>query len=296
MIVVESLEDLRRARRSLAGALGLVPTMGALHEGHLSLIRRARAECDAVAASIFVNPAQFGPHEDLQRYPRQPERDLELLRSARTDLVWLPAPEIVYPAAYQTYVSVEHLSQPLEGEARPGHFRGVATVVAKLFNTFQPQRAYFGQKDAQQATVIRRMSADLDFPVEVVVCPTVREPDGLAMSSRNAYLPPEERQAAAVLYRALCAARAAFEQGERSGERLRAVMSGVIAGESLARVEYVSAADPENLRELETVRHAALLSTAVRIGETRLIDNLLLPGPPEPQPSWHRPLQSEPRS
>ncbi len=277
MHVVQTIADVRRIRRSLTGSLGLVPTMGYLHEGHLSLARRARSENDFVAASIFVNPTQFGPNEDLASYPRDLPRDLRLLEEVGVDLVWAPPVEEVYPEGFQTYVTVEEVAKPLEGAARPGHFRGVATVVAKLFNVFQPDRAYFGQKDAQQVIVIRQMVRDLNFPLEVVVCPTVREPDGLAMSSRNTYLTPEQRAAAAVLYRALCAARAAWLAGEHDGERLRQIMAAVLAAEPLARVEYVSAADPATLAELGDAGRGVLLSMAVRIGRARLIDNLLLP-------------------
>jgi pantoate--beta-alanine ligase len=250
--------------------------MGYLHEGHLSLVRRAAEECTSVVVSIFINPTQFGPSEDLAAYPRDMERDLRLLESLGVDLVWAPAPEIMYPSGYQTWVQVEALAGPLEGAMRPGHFRGVTTVVAKLFNAVQPAKAYFGQKDAQQAAVIRRMARDLNFPLEVVVCPIVREPDGLAMSSRNAYLNPEQRQAATVLYRALSAAKDAYEAGERDAEKLRAVMRERLAGEPLARVQYVSCADYDTLEELETVSGKALLSMAVFVGKTRLIDNFVL--------------------
>ena len=277
MNVVTSLSDLRKTRAGLPSPLGLLPTLGALHEGHLSLVRRARAECDGVAVSIFVNPTQFGPDEDLSAYPRTLEADLTLLESEGVDLVWTPTPEIVYPPGFQTYLTVELVTKPLEGEHRPGHFRGVATVVAKLFNAFTPDRAYFGQKDAQQVVVIKRMVEDLNFPLQIVVCPTVREPDGLALSSRNGYLNPEERRTATVLYRALSSARDAFEAGERDAGRLRARMSSTIAQELLAIEEYVSAADTETLAELAWVHNGALLSLAVRIGETRLIDNVLLP-------------------
>lgn len=276
MHVVTTLEELRAARHALTGPLGLAPTMGYLHAGHLALVERAKAECAHVAVSIFVNPTQFGPAEDLSRYPRDLPRDLALLASAGADLVWTPTPEVMYPPGYQTWVTVNEVTKPLEGKARPTHFKGVATVVAKLFNAFTPQRAYFGQKDAQQVVVIKRMVRDLNFPVEVVVCPTVREPDGLALSSRNAYLNAEERPAATVLYRALTAAQAAFAQGERDGETLRAIMSSTLAREPLAREEYVSVADPETLAELATITDRALLSMAVRLGQTRLIDNLLL--------------------
>jgi pantoate--beta-alanine ligase len=276
VIVVETLEDLRRERARLADPLGLVPTMGFLHEGHLSLVHQARSECRSVAVSIFVNPSQFGPTEDLAAYPRDLPRDLRMLEGAGVDLVWTPSPETIYPRGYQTWVTVEEVSQGLEGERRPGHFRGVATIVAKLFNAIQPQRAYFGQKDAQQAAVIRRLTADLGFPIEIVVCPIVREPDGLAMSSRNTYLGPDERRAATVLHRALETARAAFASGERDADRLRQTMQHVLAGEPAAKVQYVSAADPETLVELDGAIDAALLSMAVFIGKTRLIDNTVV--------------------
>ncbi len=276
MQVVTTLAELRAARAALTGTFGLVPTMGYLHAGHLSLVRRAQAECAHVGVSIYVNPIQFGPHEDLARYPRDLPRDLALLQDLKVDLVWTPTDAEMYPPRFQTHVTVERVSQPLEGARRPGHLRGVATVVAKLFNAFTPDKAYFGQKDAQQAAVIRQMVADLNFPLEVVVCPTVREPDGLAMSSRNVYLSPTERQAATVLYRALCAAQARFDAGERDATKLRAAMSEVLAAEPLAHVEYVSAADPDTLDELERVETRVLLSLAVRIGATRLIDNFRL--------------------
>jgi pantoate--beta-alanine ligase len=278
MKTVTLLSELRAERSRMSGRVGLAPTMGYLHRGHLALVERARAECDQVGVSIFVNPAQFGPGEDLSRYPRDLERDLGLLRELGVDVVWAPPPEEMYPPGFQTWVTVEQVSAPLEGKHRPGHFRGVATVVAKLFNAFTPDRAYFGQKDAQQVVVIRRMAQDLSFPVEVVVCPTVREPDGLALSSRNVYLNPEERQAATVLYRALTTAQGAFAGGERDADALRAILSSTIAAEPLAREEYVSAADPETLAELERVEGAVLLSMAVRVGKTRLIDNVVLGG------------------
>ena len=278
MIVCKRLDDLRQARESLARPLGLVPTMGYLHEGHLSLMRRARLECRSVAVSIFVNPSQFGPQEDLTSYPRDVPRDLAMLEAAGVDLVWTPSPEDMYPPGYQTWVTVERISSGLEGERRPGHFRGVATIVTKLLNAFQPQRAYFGQKDAQQAAVIRRLVVDLDFPVEVVVGPTVRESDGLALSSRNMYLDPVERQAAAVLYRALRAAEQAYASGERQADRLCQKMREVLAQEPLAKVQYASAADPDSLEEIHGAAERALLSLAVFIGKTRLIDNLVVSG------------------
>jgi pantoate--beta-alanine ligase len=250
--------------------------MGYLHEGHMSLARRARQECTSVVASIFVNPTQFGPGEDLAKYPRDLERDLRLLEQAQVDLVWTPTVEFMYPPGYQTWVEVDQVSLPLEGAQRPGHFRGVTTVVSKLFNAVQPQKAYFGQKDAQQAAVIRQMTRDLNFPVEIVVCPIVREPDGLAMSSRNIYLTPLQRTAAPVLRRALLAAQAAYDQGERQAEALRKLMKDVLAREPVAEVQYVSCADYETLQELDRVTGKALLSMAVYFGKTRLIDNTVL--------------------
>ena len=274
MKVVESLAELRATRKSLANHVGLVPTMGFLHEGHLSLVRRAKQECASVGVSIFVNPAQFGPTEDLDTYPVDLEQDLDLLSAEKVDLVWTPTKAEMYGPGYQTWVEVEELSRYLEGEIREGHFRGVATVVTKLFNSFQPERAYFGQKDAQQAIVIRRMVRDLNFPIDVIVCPTHREADGLAMSSRNSYLNPEERQAATVLYRALSAADELFNTGEREADRLRAEMEFLLATEPLARAEYASVADPETLEELHGPIERALLSMAVFIGKTRLIDTM----------------------
>src|SRR5512143_723122 len=273
MRTVTTLPDLRSARLSLDGTVGLVPTMGYLHEGHLSLVRRAREECDHVVVSIFVNPTQFGPKEDLSKYPRDLDRDLSLLEALGVDLVWAPSVEVMYPPGYQTWVEVERIALPLEGAMRPGHFRGVATVVAKLFTGVQPHKAYFGQKDAQQAAVIRQMTRDLNFPIEIVVCPIVREPDGLAMSSRNVYLDVEERKAATVLYRSLSAAKNAYENGEREAEKLRQIMRDVLAIEPMAQVQYVSCADYDTLEELERVTGKALLSMAVFMGKTRLIDN-----------------------
>lgn len=277
MQVVTTLTELRAARARLPGSLGLVPTMGYLHQGHISLVEAARAECANVAASIFVNPTQFGPSEDLSTYPRDLQRDLELLEKAGCDLVWTPTPEVMYPPGFQTWVTVEEVTQPLEGSMRPGHFRGVTTVVAKLFNAVQPERAYFGQKDAQQAAVIRQMARDLDFNLRVVICPIVREADGLAMSSRNVYLNPAERQAASVLYRALSAAQAAYRSGERDAEALRQTVRKTIWSEPLANLQYISCADAETLQEFEgRFTPPALLSMAVYFGKTRLIDNLIL--------------------
>jgi pantoate--beta-alanine ligase len=240
MKTVIELIDLRTARERLPEPVGLVPTMGFLHEGHLSLVRQAHQSCASVVASIFINPTQFGPNEDLQTYPRDIPRDLALLKSEGVDLVWLPTPEIMYPPDFQTWISVEGLTQNLEGTLRPRHFRGVATVVTKLFNAVTPHKAFFGQKDAQQAIVIQQMVRDLNFPTEIQICPTIREADGLAMSSRNFYLSADERQAATVLWRSLISAKSAFEDGENDAERLRKIMMDTIQAEPLAKPHYVS--------------------------------------------------------
>jgi pantoate--beta-alanine ligase len=275
--IIESVTALRAARVALTGSVGLVPTMGALHDGHLALARRAAAENNAVIATIFVNPTQFNNPNDLKAYPRDLQHDAEMLADVGVDLVFTPAPDVMYPPGYQTYVTVEQVTQGLEGEHRPGHFRGVATVVAKLFNLTQPTRAYFGQKDAQQVAVIRQMAADLDFPLEIIVCPTIREADGLAMSSRNRNLTPQQRQAAPVLYRALEAANTAYNAGEREPNILRAAIQTVLSEEPLANVDYVSVADAQTLRELhEEISAPTLISLAVNIGATRLIDNIVL--------------------
>jgi pantoate--beta-alanine ligase len=275
MRTVSTLADLRSARLPFSGTVGFVPTMGYLHEGHLALIRRAREECDHVVVSIFVNPTQFGANEDLSKYPRDLERDLRLIEPY-TDLVWTPSAETMYPQGYQTWVEVEAVTRPLEGAMRPGHFRGVTTVVAKLFNAVQPHKAYFGQKDAQQVAVIRQMVRDLNFTIEIVVCPTLREPDGLAMSSRNVYLDPAQRQAATVLFRSLSAAKEIFEQGERNAEIIRDKMKEILTAEPLAQMQYVSCADYDTLEELSEIKGKTLLSLAVFMGKTRLIDNFVL--------------------
>ncbi len=279
---VSTLDELRESRLSFDGTVGLVPTMGFLHDGHLSLIRRARDECKHVVVSIFVNPTQFGPKEDLAKYPRDLEKDLRLISSLETPstaseiVVWTPSAESMYPTGYQTWVDVEAMTHPLEGAMRPGHFKGVTTVVAKLFNAVQPHRAYFGQKDAQQVAVIRRMVRDLNFPLEIVVCPTQREADGLAMSSRNVYLDPEQRKAATILFRSLSAAKELYEAGERDAEKIRGKMKEVLASEPLAEPQYVSCADYDTLEELDVIQGKTLLSMAVFIGKTRLIDNFVL--------------------
>ncbi len=268
-----------RALRAGLGAVGLAPTMGFLHEGHLALVRRARAECDAVAVSIFVNPTQFAPGGDFERYPRALERDLELLAGEGVELVFAPSPEVMYPEGFDLSVAVGGVSEGLEGAARPGHFAGVATVVTKLFNILQPTRAYFGRKDAQQVAVIKKLVRDLDLPVEVVDVETVREADGLALSSRNAYLRPKERAAAPILRRALLAARDLAARGETRAAPLLAAMMAVLKTEPLAEVDYVSLAHKESLREVAVVPEGgALASLAVRIGPARLIDNLEIPG------------------
>ena len=278
MRAVETIAEMRAWRRQIGDSVGFVPTMGFLHEGHLSLVRKARVENSRVVVSIFVNPTQFGPREDLTRYPRDPERDLALLEKEGTDLVFMPEADEVYPEGFNSWVDVEKVTEQLEGAQRPGHFRGVATVVAKLFNIVEPTIAYFGQKDAQQAAVIKKMVADLNMNLEIVVLPTIREADGLAMSSRNTYLNSEERQAAAVLYRALCRAQQLWEQGEGDAESLRREMTGLIQKEPRAAIDYISVADAATLDELTRIDRPALVSMAVKIGKTRLIDNIVLGG------------------
>jgi len=276
MQVVKTISQFRQLRRPVTGSVGFVPTMGYLHEGHLSLVRQARAENSTVVASIFVNPTQFGPAEDFRSYPRDFDRDLALLGKEKTDIVFAPSEEEMYPATFSTWVDVEKVTERLEGACRPGHFRGVATVVTKLFNIVQPTRAYFGQKDAQQALVIKRIVADLNMNTEIVVIPTVRESDGLAMSSRNTYLNPKERQAATVLFKALSLARRLRQDSEKDAEEIRQQMASLILKEPLAQIEYVSIADAETLEELKIIDRQALALLAVRIGKTRLIDNMLL--------------------
>lgn len=276
--IIESIAALREARPRLRGDVGLVPTMGALHAGHLSLVDYARAENDVVIATIFVNPTQFGPSEDFNAYPRDLPRDLALFKAAGVDMVFTPTLALMYPPGYQTYVEVEGVAQGLEGAQRPGHFRGVATIVSKLFHLTQPTRAYFGQKDAQQVAVLQRMVRDLNFPVEIAVCPIVREPDGLAMSSRNVYLNADQRTAATVLHRSLEAVTAAYESGERDPSRLRGMVEAVVMAEPLGKPDYISVADAGTLQEQQMPTDAPLLvSLTVRFGQTRLLDNCLLP-------------------
>ncbi len=279
--LIRTIEEFRRVREQAraAGSLGFVPTMGFLHEGHISLVRMARAENTVVAASIFVNPAQFGPNEDLAAYPRDLERDMAMLEEAGCDLLFHPSPEEIYPPPEQdVYVVPGEIAARLEGAARPVHFRGVATVVLKLFNIVQPDRSYLGQKDGQQVAVVRRMMRDLNVPGELVVGPTVREPDGLAMSSRNTYLTTKERKAASVVYRALCAARDLYRSGEARAVVLRDAMRATLESEPLvASIDYVSIADPLTMAEAEgDVPEGAMASTAIRMGKTRLLDNVIL--------------------
>jgi len=278
MKVVETIAAMKAERGKLAGSVGFVPTMGYLHEGHLALVRHARTETLSVIVSIFVNPTQFGPQEDFATYPRDPERDLALLEKENVGVVFMPSAQEMYPEGFSSSVAVEGITERLEGKPRPGHFMGVTTVVAKLFNIVQPDRAYFGQKDAQQLAVIRKMVSDLDMNLEIVAVPTVREPDGLAMSSRNTYLTLEERKAAPVLWKALCLARGHWENGEKDVTRLRHEMTTLIEREPFAQIEYVSIADPDTLEELTQIAEPALVSLAVRIGGTRLIDNTMLGG------------------
>jgi pantoate--beta-alanine ligase len=276
MKIVETIAEMKEIRRGLKGSLGFVPTMGYLHEGHLTLVKRSRAVNDFTIASIFVNPSQFGPNEDFDRYPRDYPRDFTLLEREKTDFVFLPSPKEMYPQGYDTWVNVAMVTERLEGAIRPGHFRGVATVVAKLFNIVEPSRAYFGQKDAQQCIVIKKMVADLNMNLEVIIVATVREPDGLAMSSRNVYLNPEERSQAPVLYQALRTAHVMWTEGERECSRLRQVMIDTITQKPLGKIEYVSIADAFTLYELENAAPPAVISLAVKFGKTRLIDNILL--------------------
>ena len=275
MQIARTVAEMKLFRPGMKAPVGFVPTMGYLHEGHLSLVRKAREESASVAVSIFVNPTQFGPREDFKSYPRDTERDLAMIEDM-TDVVFLPEAGEIYPPGFDSWVEVGDITGVLEGAARPGHFRGVTTVVAKLFNIVQPDRAYFGQKDAQQAAVIRKMVDDLNMNLEVIVLPTVREADGLAMSSRNAYLDAEQRQAATVLYRALMLAGELWAGGERNAGKIRREMTDLISQEPLARIDYISIADAATLKELHRLKPPALVSLAVRFGKTRLIDNVVL--------------------
>jgi pantoate--beta-alanine ligase len=280
MQVFRTISDMRaasRAARRDGKRFGFVPTMGALHEGHLSLVRAARARCDVVAASIFVNPLQFGPKEDLAKYPRDFDRDCELLKKEGVDILFAPSVDEMYPAGAVTHVTVEVLSDKLCGKSRPGHFRGVTTVVAKLFHIVEPDVAFFGQKDAAQVAIVRRMVRDLDFPVEIVVCPIVREPDGLAMSSRNAYLSAQDRKSALALYRALKRVQELFDKGERNAARLIDTGKGTFMEEKHARLDYFEIVDPDTLVSVQQITRPMLVAVAAFVGSTRLIDNLVLP-------------------
>ena len=282
MQVAKTVREVRawtKLARAEGKTIGFVPTMGYFHEGHLSLMRRAKAECDLCVVSLFVNPTQFGPSEDFQRYPRDFARDAAMAESVGVDLLFAPEVEEMYPEGYQTYVEVTEVTRRLEGAARPRHFRGVATVCTKLFHIVQADRAYFGKKDYQQLKVIQRMVRDLNIPTEIVPCETVREPDGLAMSSRNVYLKPDERQAATVLYRALCAGRDAILAGERDAKKVQALVEQVIATEPLVKTEYVDVADAETLEPLTDLRGEVVISLAARVGVARLIDNITVTVP-----------------
>lgn len=279
MQIFETIETMRKAFRAVRAAgkrVGFVPTMGALHEGHLSLVRAAKAQCDVVAASIFVNPTQFGPNEDFSRYPRTFERDCQLFTKEGLELLFAPTVEEMYPAGAITYVTVEAMSERLCGKSRPGHFRGVTTVVSKLFNIVEPDVAFFGQKDAAQVAIIRRMVRDLHIPVEIAVCPIVREPDGLAMSSRNTYLDPQQRRAALVLHRALQEVQRRFKSGQTTASNLIEYGRTVLAQEPSVRLDYLEIVNPENLEALETIEGPALVAVAAYLAKTRLIDNFVL--------------------
>ncbi|PYV98748.1 MAG: pantoate--beta-alanine ligase [Acidobacteria bacterium] len=279
MQIFKTIQEMRAACSLAKGGgqrLGLVPTMGALHEGHLSLVRTAKAQCDAVAASIFVNPTQFGPNEDFAKYPRSFERDCEILEQEAVDLLFAPAVEEMYPQGMTTWVTVEGLSDKLCGKARPGHFRGVTTVVAKLFQIVQPDAGFFGQKDAAQLAIIRRMVRDLNFAVEIVACPVVREPDGLAMSSRNAYLDPQQRRAAPVLYRSLLKIQEVFKRGEHRADKLIDSGKQTITEEHSVRLDYLEIVDPDTLDHADEISKTTLVAIAGYLGSTRLIDNIHL--------------------
>src|SRR5271166_1128104 len=276
IITIDLMKAACRKVQRAGKTLGFVPTMGALHEGHLSLVRFSKARCDVTAVSIFVNPLQFGPSEDLAKYPRTLERDAQLLEQLGVDLLFTPGVDKMYPSGASTYVAVEGLSDKLDGLSRPGHFRGVATVVAKLFEIVHPDFAFFGQKDAVQVAVLRKMASDLNLDVELVVCPIVREADGLAMSSRNAYLTPEQRQQALVLHRSLMKVQAAADAGERDAAKLIEIGKEVIAEEPGARLDYFAIVDPNMLDPVADISHGALIAVAAYVGTTRLIDNILL--------------------
>jgi pantoate--beta-alanine ligase len=276
MEIVNTISLMKSLRKELTGSVGFVPTMGYLHEGHMSLVRQAKVDNSVTVVSIFVNPSQFGPKEDLKNYPRNVEHDLSLLIKVNTDIALIPSDEEMYPAGFNSWIEVQKITERLEGECRPGHFKGVATIVAKLFNIIEPTRAYFGQKDAQQALVIQKMVADLNMNLKVIVLPTIREEDGLAMSSRNIYLNAEERKSATVLFKALTRAKEIYQNGEDKAENIRQEMLSIISKEPLAMIDYISISDSRTLEDLTVLSKPALISMAVRIGKTRLIDNIVL--------------------
>ena len=276
MQIARTIADMKKLRRECTGSVGLVPTMGFLHEGHLALVKQARSENPVAVATIFVNPTQFGPGEDFKSYPRDLDRDLALLEKVRTDIVFIPSDKEIYPGGYNTWVEVRGITAKLEGKSRPTHFQGVTTVCNRLFNIIEPDRAYFGQKDAQQAIVIQRMVADLNMNLDIVVCPTVRESDGLAMSSRNTYLTKDERVSAVVLYKSLCLAKDMYGKGERDAAAIKRAMESLISGVAAAKLDYISIADTGTLDEVDTIRGRVLVSLAVRLGKPRLIDNIIL--------------------
>lgn len=275
---IEEMKAISEKFRSDGAIIGFVPTMGYFHEGHLSLMRRAKSECERVVVSLFVNPIQFGPQEDYERYPRDEERDARLAEKEGVDILFIPSVEAMYPEGYATYVEVERLTKGLCGRFRPGHFRGVTTVVLKLFNIVKPHKAYFGMKDYQQLKVIEKMTKDLNLDVQIVPCPTVREPDGLAMSSRNAYLSQEERESASIIYKSLLYAQELFQKGETNAEKLREAIEDILKKEPLvSKIEYVEVVHPETLEGLENIgKEGALIAVAIYIGKARLIDNILL--------------------
>ena len=276
MQVAHTIAEMKKLRRKCKGGVGLVPTMGYLHEGHLELVKQAKSENRVAVATIFVNPTQFGPSEDFKSYPRDLDRDLALLEKVKTDIVFIPSDKEMYPEGYNTWVEVRGITAKLEGKSRPTHFQGVTTVCNKLFNIIEPDRAYFGQKDAQQATVIQKMVTDLNMNLDIVVCPTVRESDGLAMSSRNTYLTKEDRASAVVLHKSLCLAKDMYGKGERDAAAIKRAMESLISGVAAAKLDYISIADTVTLDEVDIIRGRVLVSLAVRLGKPRLIDNIIL--------------------
>jgi pantoate--beta-alanine ligase len=276
MEIVDTIEQMKALRHQVTGSVGFVPTMGYLHNGHISLARQAKKDASVAVASIFVNPTQFGPAEDLSKYPRDIDRDLTLLKEANTDIVFIPSDREMYPTGFSSWVEVDKITVHLEGKSRPGHFKGVTTIVAKLFNIVDPNFAYFGQKDAQQVAVINKMVSDLNMNIKIITMPTIRESDGLAMSSRNVYLNPQQRSAAIILHKALSQARQLYSCGTCDAIKLRKEMADIINKEPLAQIDYVSIADSDNLEEIDTIKGKTLVSLAVYFGKTRLIDNIVI--------------------